>query len=584
MYSFRDITDHTDITNSLPSEAVSINGQYIENVLSGYRTLYTKGRESLGAELNTFSVGVSNGERFKSKRYPSRIITVGFQLICDDANDFREKFNNLNNLLSLEKADFVFHDEEDKFFTGYPIMDAEVEEGENSVKGEWHIRCLYPFKRSVEPIIVTSEDAQVSGNTATFNIDYKGVIPAYPVLCAEFSAPETGGNYSEDGDCGFVAFMDAYNHIIQLGNPDALDLDETAITSLINKAFTNISGWTSGGTAKSGSVTGTMTTGSINDTQWNRGKGQTQNYAKPNSYGSGTGMHGSGLYKTVTASPSWNLSIVHRICCNSLTETGCFECAVRDSSKILTGFVITKDSAGTTGTVSYIINDVVVGTDTIDLSYYNEHFGYCKKTPVYVTQTYEDPVTTEVKERVVTTENGEEVETWVTRSETNYVTKTREVFDGYTYTQSNLNSSIVKAYNQTIFRVGNLPARTFNSEAINDSSATRVAFYFGTKGTALHTNAVASCAFRKTSGYYETQPNVFTAGDVVEADCNDATIALFRAGSMGGYLTPNLGAFGNDWESFCLKAGSNLIRAVWSPWVNSNYVPTIKIMYNEVYI
>ena len=65
MYSFRDITDHTDITNSLPSEAVSINGQYIENVLSGYRTLYTKGRESLGVEITANSVGIADGEKYK---------------------------------------------------------------------------------------------------------------------------------------------------------------------------------------------------------------------------------------------------------------------------------------------------------------------------------------------------------------------------------------------------------------------------------------------------------------------------------------------------------------------------------------
>ena len=95
---------------------------------------------------------------------------------------------------------------------------------------------------------------------------------------------------------------------------------------------------------------------------------------------------------------------------------------------------------------------------------------------------------------------------------------------------------------------------------------------------------MASCCFRKTSGYFETQPNVFTAGDVVEADCNDASIALFRNGSMGGYLVPNMGALGNDWENFSLKAGNNTIRAVWSPWVNENYHPIIRIIFNEVYI
>lgn len=584
MYEFRDITNHSAISNPLPAEAVSINGQYIENVLDGYRTLYTKGRESLGAELTTYSVGVSNGERFKFKRYPARMITVGFQLIGKSPSDFREKFTNLNNLLSMTQADFIFNDETDKFFTGYPIMDAEPEAGELSVKGEWHIKCLFPFKRSVEPVVV--DNPQISGNTATFNIDYKGVIPSYPLLSAEFTAPKTGGSFSEDGDCGFVAFLDAKGNIIQLGNPNALDLDATAISTLINKGFINITDWNSGGTAYDGrATTGTMTTGSISDPHWNRDEGQTQSYARANSYGSGTGWHGSGLYKTVTASPSWNLNIVHRMAVQNPTQTGCFECSVRDANgNIATGFVIDKDSAGVTGTVKYIINNEVVDTDTINLDYYNEHFGYCNKTDVYVTQEYIDEETSETLERVVTVENGEEIESWETRSVTNYVTKTREVFSGYNYTQSNLNSSIVKAYNQTIIRVGNLPAKTFNTEILNDVSATRVSFYFGTKGTALHTNAVASCCFRKTSGEFEKQPNVFTAGDAVQADCNDASIALFRNGSMGGYLVPNMGALGNHWESFSLKAGSNVIRAVWSPWVNANYHPIVRIIYNEVYI
>ena len=586
MYQFRDVTDRTQITNPLPAEAVSVNGQYIENVLDGYRTLYTKGRESLGAELATYTVGIADGEKFKYRRYPSRTLTVGFQLTGRTPKEFRERFTNLNNLLSMQQADFIFNDEPDKFFTGYPIMDADPEAGELSVKGEWHINCLYPFKRSIAPVVVTSDEAQISGNTATFNINYQGVIPAYPLLSAEFTAPKTGGSYSEDGDCGFVAFLDSKGNIIQLGNPNALDLDETAISTLINKGFIDISGWNSGGTAWDGrAVTGSMTTGSISDPHWNRDEGQTQRYAKANSYGSGTGWHGSALYKTVESSPSWNLNIVHRLAVSNPTETGCFECGVRDANgNVVTGFVIDKDSAGAMATVRYIINNEVVDTDTISLDYFNEHFGYCNREDIYVTQEYIDEETTETLERVVTIENGEEVESWETRSTTNYVTRTREVFDGYTYTQSNLNSSIIKAYNQTIIRVGNLPARTFNTESINDVSATRVAFYFGTLGTPLDTNAVASCCFRKTSGYFETQPNVFTAGDVVEADCNDASIALFRNGSMGGYLVPNMGALGNDWENFSLKAGNNTIRAVWSPWVNENYHPIIRIIFNEVYI
>ena len=42
MYQFKDITDHSTPISILPSEAVMINGVYLENVIDGYRTLYVK--------------------------------------------------------------------------------------------------------------------------------------------------------------------------------------------------------------------------------------------------------------------------------------------------------------------------------------------------------------------------------------------------------------------------------------------------------------------------------------------------------------------------------------------------------------
>ena len=79
-------------------------------------------------------------------------------------------------------------------------------------------------------------------------------------------------------------------------------------------------------------------------------------------------------------------------------------------------------------------------------------------------------------------------------------------------------------------------------------------------------------------------PNVFTAGDVVEADCNSANVTLYRAGSTEGHLEPQYGALGNDWEDFEIKPGQNVIKAVWSPWVNTSYKPKIQILFNEVYL
>ena len=584
------VTWHKDLTKGriLPTEAVSINGQYIENVLDGYRTLYTKGRESLGAKLETYSVGTADGEKFKSKRYPARTITVGFQLIGENPQDFREKFNNLNNLLAIEEADFIFNDETDKFFSGYPIMDASVEAGQDSVKGEWKIYCTYPFKRSVEPIRLTMEDATVTDTTATFTIDYKGARPARPVLRAKFAGAKSGGSSSEDGDCGFVAFMDGEENIIQLGNPEILDLDEyVSAETFINKEFVNVSDWTrTGGHTYKGTVTGSVSTSDTVDAFWNGGAGQTQTYAKP-SYGSGSDLHGAILWKNTAGAVNFTMNMVHRICCANPSETGVFECGAYNHSTgvLVAGFIIDKSANGTTGIVRYIVNGVQVGTDQIDLSYYNTHFGYCNRTPVYITETYYDPVWFDYRERVRYKKKKKKKKKYVTKSRLDWVTRTRTVFSGWNYTQSNLNSSIQKDGSYVYFQVGNLPMRTFNVPAVAQVLAHDASVYMGTYGTALNTNMIHSLLFRRDAGVpFAEQPNVFTAGDIVEADCNEATVYIYRDGSIGGHLEPQFGALGNDWEDFMLTSGTNVIRATWSEWVNTSYKPQIEIEYNEVFI
>jgi hypothetical protein len=101
----------------------------------------------------------------------------------------------------------------------------------------------------------------------------------------------------------------------------------------------------------------------------------------------------------------------------------------------------------------------------------------------------------------------------------------------------------------------------------------------------INTNALHSCSMISKAGVpFAEIPNVFTAGDVVEADCNSADVVLYRAGSLEGHLEPRYGALGNDWEDFEIRPGQNIIRAVWSDWVNTSYKPTIQIIFNEVYL
>ena len=583
IYTFQDttrgVTGATGATGEtgsilLPAEAVSIDGQYIEEAIDGYRILYVTGRESLAAEINATVVGTADGETVKGTRYPARVLTVGFQLIASSDSDFRDKFNHLNNLLSMDEADFIINDEPDKFFTGIPIMDLDIPAGRNAVTGEYQIYCSYPFKRST--VVYEKSPTSISETSAEFTIAYNGNYPARPILRAEFAGALDGGDHTDDGDCGFVAFVDDSENIIQLGNPEALDLDpEKTASQLLNRTFSTTSGFSTTGGKTWGNKTiagSTSANQSITDTYWKSGAGQTQKYVKP-TYGSGSSWHGPILHKSYNDGfVDFDIACVHRLCVNSTKQCGSFELGAYNvdgsTYTMICGVVIEKSGSGTKGTVRYIVNGSQAGTANIDLSYYNTHFGYCKRTPVYKTQYYD-----------------KKKKKWQDKKIKK--AKTRQVVSRYTYTQSNLNTTIKKSGAKVTFKVGNLAQKTFTVSAIAETVSHDISLHFGQKGstTAFHTNAVHSLKLTRKGGpAFDDYQNVFTAGDIVEADCNDASVYIYRAGSDEGQRVPEYGALGNDWESFTLQRGVNVIGVSWSPWVNTNYKPTLKILYNEVYI
>lgn len=562
--------------SDLPIEAVSIDGAYIEDLIPGYKTITTTGREALTPEVESYTVGSSDGSTIKYIRHPERKITVEYFIQGNSMPDLRSKLDHLNNILSSDESDFVFNDEDSVFYTGKALPQESITKYKNGLAGSYVIYCPYPFKRSVA--VVEATPATIAGNTAQFVINYQGTYPARPILRAEFAGAKSGGDYSDDGDCGYVAFIDDSENIIQLGNPDAIDLDAyTTAEQLVNREFTDASGFTTTGgkTFDNEVIAGSMSANqAITDTYWKSGAGQTLKFATPTYGYDATHWHGPILWKQVRqlGAINWNLSAVHRLCCNGTGECGSFELGAYNvdgsTLKMVAGILIIKDASGSNGTVKYIVNGKVVKSETIDLSYYNSHFGYCKRTEVYKTQYY-----------------NKKKKRWQNKKIKK--AKTRNVISGYEYTQSNLNTSITKMGSAVTFKVGNLAAYTYTNGDIENMVAHNLSMHFGQfKGIAsLHTNAINSVRFTMNpAGTFADIPNVFTSGDIVEADCNDASVYLKHANTEDGQLAPQFGALGNDWEEFTLVKGVNIINAVWSDWVNSDYKPTLKILYNEVYI
>ena len=245
MYNFID-TNEASEGLILPSEALEINGEYIENLIEGYRTLHIKGRESLSPELTAFETGVRDGSKLQNKRYPARIITVTYQLIAKTNDEFRAAFNKLASILNVKNAQLIFNDEQDKFFIGTPSTMGAVEPGKNSVIGEFEIFCADPFKYSV-----IEYEASPSLDNSSILIDYKGTYKAFPTLEAEFYSEdeisedgETAQALTGSGDCGYIAFFNEAEKVIQLGDPEEVDTAEYEKSqTLLNQTLSNQFAW-----------------------------------------------------------------------------------------------------------------------------------------------------------------------------------------------------------------------------------------------------------------------------------------------------------------------------------------------------
>lgn len=372
MYSFIDTIEGNTNSVSLPSEALQINGVYIENVIEGYRTLYTSGREMIAPEINSLELSKRHGSIYRSRRYPSRTITVGFQLIAPTNEEFRARFNALNGILYAEQAQLVFADEPDKCFYGTLSGVDSPEPGRNAVVGEFTFTCSDPFKYSVEEIEVEPSDGDY------FIIDYGGTVEAWPTLQVDF--PKHG----QDGVCSYLAFLDADGNVIQLGGVDTESfVTDDAAENLVYEFFytgldaaiycnTNVycsdsltcclsSSWDSNDCDFLAGDDTVITTGSAAVSE----EGSNGRLVA-SSYGSGTAFHGPSVSTTASASISgvvdFELAFQNYFEAAAIDEKGIFIATlnrVGESETVLASLVLVKSENQESAEALMIINGTV---------------------------------------------------------------------------------------------------------------------------------------------------------------------------------------------------------------------------------
>lgn len=555
MYNFVDTNGYAEGT-ALPSEALKINGVYLENKVTGYRTLYVKGREMLAPDIETYETGVRDGSTLQSKRFPARTITVGYQLIASSAEAFRAAFNALNAALDVEEAELIFADEPDNFFIGTPFGRGDVPTGRNAITGEFDILCADPFKYSCTEYEVTP----TLDDGTTFAIQYNGTYRSYPTLVAEFADEDddTTGGLTGNGDCGYVAFLSDDAAIIQLGDPDEPDTEDYAKSQTLTKQiFTSYNATVAAkwpintGRTSSSAVTATGTVVVGKDAENIR-------MLVANSYGTGTEWHGPSITRTIPADASghvgarnFRLSYKQRMCMGQgkkdTKQRGLFQCLlvnVNGSERtIVAGLSVNKNKTGKQALLKLYVNGKTVHTQYIDLTYHNKYFGYKKV------------VTEKIKKK-------------------GKVIKKKRIIQPVL-------SSTIRKYGKTVtFNIGGIK-KAFKVSAIANTEVHEITFLMGKYAsvTPLTYNGLFWAKFISDScETFRDIPNKFSAGDVVEADCEDGEIYLNDA------RAPELGALGNDWETFYLEPGTNQIGVAWSDWVPAGSAPSCKIRYREVFL
>lgn len=200
-----------------------IDGQYIEDLISGFRTLGVDGREELDLDVTSAETETSDGGRFVRRKINSRVLRVHFHLSDATASGFAAKLKALQKkLYSIKESKIIFSDASNYYFTGSFRKLTLAYKGMTVTRGTFEIFCADPFRYFVTESVVYPTDG-------VFTVNYTGTYPAHPTLIAR----------SPGHDCGFYGFTKD-GLTIRVGNPDEQDQEEVpsdTATALIEQNF-----------------------------------------------------------------------------------------------------------------------------------------------------------------------------------------------------------------------------------------------------------------------------------------------------------------------------------------------------------
>ena len=491
--------------NDLAEDAVKINGAYLEDGITGYKTIKAVGRELVERELETTD-SRNDGAVLRNARYKERTIEVTFYVKRNNLENFRASMETLKSKLNVKDARIIFNGDPNFYFTATPTLDDSFTETKNGIVGRIIFTCMDPCKYSVA-------ETEVSPTSNVWTITYDGTYKSHPRFVFDFPATyDANGDNTDTSQCGYVGLANQAGAMLQFGDPEAVDWADVTnpATIPLTHKFSALTGWTQNSATMISTDYVEAGTAAV-----------SSNAVSASGYGSGTKFHGPSILASltdVTTAKNFVFQANHEFD-GSKNEYGCFQC------------LLYNNNAGT--------RTLIAGFNV-------------KKT-------------TKNKDAKVYVYGG--------TNKTNAIVKCENIKA----------STITKEGTNLLFNVGKIMQRVVLDSTTADMVVNEVVFYFGKNAskTAMTKNKLSWCQLMRSAyDKFEDIPNVFMPGNKLTVDCNDASVYLDSGDAVEN--AQSIGALGNDWETFVLTPGTNVIQVEYSDWTTTP--PVAKLKYRKVYL
>lgn len=579
----------TDYISSLdkPTYAPSFNGVYLEDVIPGYRTTDVTGRESMQSEIKELSSSIRNGALFVRNKRKPRDITVKFAITTDSNESYRKATDKLKGFALrfeqdyIEQTEFqvIFRDESDKYYTGV-IGNVTTEKLVNysSGSGSFVIHCADPCKYSLKEYTEYLEDNK-------FNLTYDGTYPSYPIFEVR-TMPQHVAN-----PIRWVSFINQDGKIIQVGTVDEVEIPEDEPRTKSEIIFDN--------DFSKGDIHTEQETAGVKNPQssaWaTPPTGQVYSYALNN------GWTNNGLNDIIPLVKSVD---GYSATGKATTEGGIMHVKEADygygsTNPVYSGWhgpIVTRtsqfvDSNGSSshksGTLEFKHKFVTGSNDygefMVTLNHNQEVNGETKRFVlarfgIFKKSKGSNKSTCNLSVYSKTSQGGRLAETFTfDSSSTGSTTKERSV-----NTAGPATHKITKIEDKIIFDI-NGNQITFRDAEIKDLTIDSISFAFAKHDSQVPVTANYLYTMKFTSHSVTDMkdiPEKLTPNGRLVIDASTAEIR------MNGITQFDLGALGNDWETFFLKPGENEIEFTYSdPFMTgtSGQLPVL-MRYRKAYI